>query len=151
MKEDKKLDGIEHWMPLFYKKKFISFFDFFNPEYLIFEHNLLNELEIFYKETIDAYSEKKELASTQIESINQPIKPELLYLEQSLLSKQLNLIKKIEFNKFISKKSNNYDLKATDNPFARPFREASAVLTFACTETSIPTYPAIPERVAPIK
>ena len=75
----------------------------------------MNELEIFYKETIDAYSEKKELASTQIESINQPIKPELLYLEQSLLSKQLNLIKKIEFNKFISKKSNNYDLKATDN------------------------------------
>ena len=115
LKEDKKLDGIEHWMPLFYKKKFISFFDFFNPEYLIFEHNLLNELEIFYKETIDAYSEKKELASSQIESINQPIKPELLYLEQSLLSKQLNLIKKIEFNKFISKKSNNYDLKATDN------------------------------------
>ena len=41
--------------------------------------------------------------------------PELLYLDQSLLSKQLNLIKKIEFNKFISKKSNNYDLKATDN------------------------------------
>ena len=52
LKEDKKLDGIEHWMPLFYKMKFISFFDFFNPEYLIFEHNLLNELEIFYKETI---------------------------------------------------------------------------------------------------
>ena len=59
-------------------------------------------------------TQKKELASTQIESINQPIKPELLYLDQSLLSKQLNLIKKIEFNKFISK-SNNYDLKATDN------------------------------------
>ncbi len=59
LKEDKKLDGIEHWMPLFYKKKFISFFRFFNPEYLIFEHNLLNELEIFYKETIDAYSEKR--------------------------------------------------------------------------------------------
>ena len=90
--------------------KFISFFDFFNPEYLIFEHNFLNELENFYKETIDAYAEKKELASTQIESINQPIKPELLYLEQSLLSKQLNLIKKIEFNKFISKKTEEFML-----------------------------------------
>ena len=53
----------------------------------------MNELEIFYKETIDAYSEKKELASTQIESINQPLKLELLYLNQSLLSKQLNLIR----------------------------------------------------------
>ena len=75
----------------------------------------MNELEIFYKETIDAYTEKKELASAQIENINQPIKPDLLYLEQSLFSKKLNLIKKIVFNKFISKKSNNYDLNATDN------------------------------------
>ena len=115
LKEDKKINGIEHWMPLFYKNKFISFFEFFNPEYLIFEHTLLHELDIFYEETIEAYSEKKELASTQIESINQPIKPELLYLEKSLFSKQLNLIKKIVFNNFISKNSNNYDLKAIDN------------------------------------
>ena len=28
LKEDNKLDGIEHWMPLFYKKKFISFLIF---------------------------------------------------------------------------------------------------------------------------
>ena len=31
------------------------------------------------------------------------------------------------------------ELKATDKPCARPFLEASAVLTLASTETSIPT------------
>ena len=50
------------------------------------------KLTLDQNKNIEAYSEKKELASTQIESINQPIKPELLYLEQSLFSKQLNLI-----------------------------------------------------------
>ena len=43
------------------------------------------------------------------------------------------------------------DLKATERPFAKPFLEASAVLTFAWTETNIPTYPAIPDKKAPIK
>ena len=43
------------------------------------------------------------------------------------------------------------DLKATDKPLANPFLEASAVLTFASTETNIPTYPAIPDKAAPIK
>ena len=43
------------------------------------------------------------------------------------------------------------DLNATDKPSAKPFLEASAVLTLACTDTSIPTYPAIPDKAAPIK
>src|SRR6056300_210141 len=43
------------------------------------------------------------------------------------------------------------DLKAISKPFAKPFLLASVVLTFARTEITIPTYPARPERVAPIK
>ena len=43
------------------------------------------------------------------------------------------------------------DLKAIDKPSDKPFLEASAVLTFACTETSMPTYPAIPDKEAPIR
>ena len=43
------------------------------------------------------------------------------------------------------------DLKLIFKPADKPFLEASAVLTFACTETNIPTYPAIPDNVAPIK
>ena len=43
------------------------------------------------------------------------------------------------------------DLKATSSPLTKPFLEASAVLTLAWTDTSIPTYPAIPDNVAPIK
>ena len=43
------------------------------------------------------------------------------------------------------------DLKATDKPLAKPFLDASAVRTLASTETNIPTYPAIPDKVAQIK
>ena len=43
------------------------------------------------------------------------------------------------------------DLKAIVNPDCRLDLAASAVLTFAFTEINIPTYPATPERKAPIK
>ena len=36
-------------------------------------------------------------------------------------------------------------------PCAKPFLLASAVLTLALTEITIPTYPATPDKVAPIK
>ena len=43
------------------------------------------------------------------------------------------------------------DLKAIVNPACKLFLEASAVLTFAFTEINIPTYPATPDKKAPIK
>ena len=41
-------------------------------------------------------------------------------------------------------------LKAIDRPFERSCDAACAVLTFALTDISIPTNPAIPDKIAPI-
>ena len=43
------------------------------------------------------------------------------------------------------------DLKAIVKPDCKLFLDASAVLTFALTETNIPRYPATPDKNAPIK
>ena len=43
------------------------------------------------------------------------------------------------------------DLNAIVNPDWRLCLDASAVLTFAFTDISIPTYPATPDKNAPIK
>ena len=43
------------------------------------------------------------------------------------------------------------DLNAIDKPACKLFLEASAVLTLAFTDISIPTYPATPDKKAPIK
>ena len=43
------------------------------------------------------------------------------------------------------------DLNAIVKPDCKLFRAASAVLTLAFTEISIPTYPATPDKKAPIK
>jgi len=43
-------------------------------------------------------------------------------------------------------------IEAIDRPWANPIeRAASAVLTFARTETFIPMYPATPDKIAPIR
>ena len=42
------------------------------------------------------------------------------------------------------------DLKPIFKPAAKPFLEASAVLTLACTEINIPAYPATTDKKAPM-
>ena len=51
----------------------------------------------------------------------------------------------------VSVEANVRTAEASRKGLAKPFLDASAVLTFASTETNIPTYPAIPDRAAPIK
>ena len=113
--DSNKIDGIEHWMPLFYKNKFISFFDFFNPEYLIFDHSILSDIEIFYDEINSSYTDRVEVAKNKMDSMNQPIKENLLYLDKVYLNERVNKVKKIIFNKFNSNNTLHYNLNTSDN------------------------------------
>ena len=115
LQETNKIDGIDHWMPLFYKNKFISFFDFFNPEYLIFDHSILSDIETFYDEIQSSYKDRIEVTKHKMDSMNQPIKPNLLYMDKFFLDEKFNTLKKLIFNRFNSNNIFHYDLKASDN------------------------------------
>ena len=115
IKKLNKVDGIEHWMPLFYKKKFISFFDFFQPDFLILNDNISSKMDDFIEDIKNSYLEKKEASSIDYENINQPIEPNLLYLEKNNLYSKLKNVKKIIFNNFSSSEQVYYDLQSSEN------------------------------------
>ena len=115
IKNFNKLDGIEHWLPLFYEKKLISIFDYFDPATIVIDDdviqktfNYIDELSLSYKEKLDIYNSDKD-------NINGPIEPNLLYIQANNLKSNLAKVNKINLNNFTSNELPNYDLEATDN------------------------------------
>ena len=58
-------EGIEHWLPLFYKNKLTSFFDFFSPDLLITNYGLIEKIYEHIDEIDLAYNEKLNLFNSK--------------------------------------------------------------------------------------
>jgi len=108
-------EGIEHWLPLFYKNKLTSFFDFFSPDLLITNYGLIEKIYEHIDEIDLAYNEKLNLFNSNNEVTNGPINPNLLYLSLKDFKNYLKNIKKVFFHSIYNNISPNYDLEAHDN------------------------------------
>ncbi len=111
-----KPDGIEHWMPLFYKKKLITIFDYFKIDTIIFNNQSLSAAYEYIDEINSIYEDESNSYNLDLDNVNGPINTNLLYLEKKKLKKIIYNTKKITFDLF--RNSNNkhsYDLKSFQN------------------------------------
>ena len=115
IKSFNKLDGIEHWLPLFYNKKLISIFDYFEPTTIIMDDGITKKVYDYIESVALSYEEKIDVYKTDKDNINGPIEPKLLYFQVNSLKAKLEKINKIQFNNFTSNETLNYDLETIDN------------------------------------
>jgi transcription-repair coupling factor (superfamily II helicase) len=100
--EKRSYAGMEHWLPFFYEKNLVSFFDYFlnfEPRLKIF----LNQ-KIFHqaqaREKITAEYFQARIDAPKQENNYRPIAPDLLYLGHEELQQKINQHQKISFNSF---------------------------------------------------
>ncbi len=116
LKNDIKADGIENWLPLFYKDKLEDITEFFKPDIIISDDSFLEKTKNKLDEIISMYEEKKNMSDMGNESINSPIPPELFYCSYKRLNEIYNNNK---FKKLCylekEKNSKNYKVNCKEN------------------------------------
>merc|ERR1739848_131060 len=65
-----KPDGIEHWMPLFYKKKLITIFDYFKIDTIIFNNQSLTESYECIDEINSIYEDEANSYNLDLDNVN---------------------------------------------------------------------------------
>ncbi len=111
-----KVDSIEHWLPLFYEKKLISQFDFFNPSLIISNEEVVGLAKEKIKNISDVYQEKLDIYNNSKDEYNGPLKPEELYLDLDDFYKNFESRLRVNLSYYNGiEKRNNYDIKSTEN------------------------------------
>ena len=110
-----KLEGIEHWLPLFYNKKLVSIFEYFEPETIIMDDDVKKKSLDYIEKVSLAYKEKIDIYNKDNDNINGPIEPKYLYIQPNNLKSILKKNNKIKLNNFTSNELLNYNLDTIDN------------------------------------
>ncbi len=104
--EGRLYSGMEHWMPLFYKEKLSSFFDYLQKPISFFDENIF-DLANKREELIEEYYQSR-ITELKIRSENpyHPIDPQTIYLKKADLKNKVEQNTAIQFNQFDSEEKN---------------------------------------------
>lgn len=106
--QQRSYPGMEHWLPFFYKEELVSIFEYLPDSVLFFNQQIFSQIKErddnireHYQARVDGVKESKISGN-----IYNPIKPELLYLQENELKKIIATNVQISFNNFDSANKN---------------------------------------------
>ncbi len=116
IKTKHRLEGVEHWLPLFYSTNLVNLFNFFNPSLVIAKNDLLSMIKKKIKEIQNIYNEKSTFYEENRDENNGPLTPNKLYVEELELSQCLQKINKCFIEEIdLQHGINTFNIKSSDN------------------------------------
>ena len=108
----RRYPGMEHYLPCFYEE-LSDIFDYFEPERVIFDHEIIHEFAEEFKQIKEYYQERKDLFVDRFkdELLYYPLNPERLWLDFQQLEDNLNKYKQIKCHQFSLDQSQGFDLE----------------------------------------
>ena len=116
IKDKYNLEGIEHWLPLFYDFKLENIINFFSPYCIISKTGLFSKIEAKLADLKKSYYQKLNVFEENRDNYNGPVLPEKLYTNLTCMMKILKKNKLVFFNEFDDREQENtFNVKSIDN------------------------------------